>query len=132
MRIVDRKTFLTLPAGTAFQKGKPWYWEGLCFKTDDVFENDWRYLSIDSADAESSGEHWDRLEEMRVHGTSYPIDDSSSRDGSFDDQDLFLIYEPADLEWIKENIDRAIHVFRAGGAITLDADAQPAGLLAKD
>lgn len=108
MRIVDRKTFLKMPAGTAFQKGERWVWSGLAFKTDDAYENDWRYISIDDIDADSSTEMVDRLEDMKDTGRSYPIGFSSTRDGCFDDSDLFLIYEPDDLVALRAYIDAAV------------------------
>lgn len=110
MRIVRRAEFMRLPAGTAFQKGKRWYWGGLCFKTDDVYSNDWRYVTVDDVDADDSGEAFERLEEMLSAGTSYPMADASTRDGCFDDEDLFLIYDAEDLTKIEEMFASAIVV----------------------
>ena len=73
MRIVDRKTFLTLPPGTAFQKGKPWYWEGLCFKTAAEYENDWRFLTIDEVSGDSEVGCCDLYDRMRDAGVSFPM-----------------------------------------------------------
>lgn len=116
MRVVDRKTFMALPAGTAFQKGKPWVWGGLCFKSEQI-DGDWLYLQTDSIDANDSGEMFARLDEMLAAGARFPIETASTRDGCFGDDDLFLIYEAADLMHLSALIETAIVV------ATLPADS---------
>ena len=101
MRVVDRKTFMKLPAGTAFQKGKPWVWGGLCFKSDQM-DNDWLYQQTDGIDAKDSGEMFAGLDEMLATGASYPIETALIRDGCFDEDDLFLIYEVDDIDQIQK------------------------------
>jgi len=110
MRVVDRKTFLTLPEGTAYQKGKPWVWNGLCFKQGNTPHNDWIYTAIDDVESHDSGEAVDRLEEMLETGKSYPIEDATSRDGFYNDDDLFLIYEAGDLIHLQGLIEKAFVV----------------------
>lgn len=107
MRVVNRETFKQLPSGTAFQRGKPWVWSGLCFKQES-YVDDWWYVDVDTVEANDSGELFSRLEEMRTVGASYPIEDGSVRDGRFDPDDLFLIYEVEDLARIRDWIDEAI------------------------
>lgn len=102
MKVVDREAFKRLPAGTAFQRGKPWRWSGLRFKQES-YADDWRYIEIDSVEADNTGELVDRFS-----GVSYQIEDGSIRDGRFDPDDLFLIYEVEDLARIRGWIDEAI------------------------
>lgn len=112
MKVINRTDFMKLPAGTAFCKGKPWYFGSICFKGDtlDTPTGDWGYYEPAWVDAGDSGEAFDRLEEMLQLGKSYPMEDASGRDGCFDMDDLFLIFERADLEALKSCINDAIGV----------------------
>jgi hypothetical protein len=107
MRVVNRKTFLTLPAGTIYCKGVQWAFDGLCIK-DDSLENDWIYLDPAWAAARDSGEATDLLEKSLETGASFAGEDAFGRDGCFDDKDVFLIFEADDLKALRVHIDRAI------------------------
>lgn len=107
MRVVNRKTFLTLSVGTIYCKGSQWAFDGLCIK-DDSLDNDWIYLNPAWPSAHDSGEAMDLLERSLETGSSFPCEDAYGRDGSFDDKDVFLIFERADLEALRTHIDRAI------------------------
>lgn len=107
MRVVNRKTFLTLPAGTIYCKGAPWAFNGLCIKADSL-ESDWVYLDMAWPSAHDSGEASDLLDRSLETGTSFPCDDSFGRDGCFDDKNVFLIFEKDDLLTLRSYIDRAI------------------------
>lgn len=108
MRVVDRKTFLALPPGTAYCKGAKWYFNGLCFKHENAGTNDWYGFDPAWVDGNDSGECFDRLEEMAERGASYPMQDSISRDGLFDADALFLVFERDDLLRLREMVDEAI------------------------
>lgn len=107
MRVVDRKTFLTLPADTVYCKGVQWAFDGLCVKADSL-ENDWIYLNPAWASAHDSGEAMDLLERSLETGSSFECEDAFGRDGCFDDKDVFLIFEKKDLLQLRGYIDRAI------------------------
>lgn len=109
MRVVDRKTFLTLPAGTIYCKGDRWAFEGLCIKGDSL-ENDWTYLDPAWASARDSGEAADLLECSLEAGSSFNCEDAYGRDGFFDSENIFLIFEKADLLFLRSLIDQAIKV----------------------
>ena len=106
MRIVSRKIFLTLPAGTAYCKGKPWVFEGLSFKGNS-YSNDWSYLHPEWVDANDCGEAFGRLEDMLNAGASHPMATAYGRDGCFDDEDVFMIFEASDLDKLAELIGEA-------------------------
>lgn len=106
MRVVDRKTFLDLPAGTLYCKGVRWAFDEICVKAD-TLGNDWVQLSLNGIEAHDSGELFYRYEEMLQAGTSYPINESYGRDGCFDDDALFLVFERADLRALKAMIEAA-------------------------
>lgn len=114
MRILRRKEFLALPAGTIYAKGKEWYFNGLEIKheTTGIKGDDW--WSLDPAWIEGTGDGpggwFDTLEKMLETGASHPMDDSISRDGYFESDALFLIFEKGDLLTLREFIDRAIEL----------------------
>lgn len=114
MRIYRRKDFIALPAGTLFCKGKPWYFENLQVKGDT-----WRFSGggtefgnrqLQWIAAHDSGDAGDRLDAMLETGASFPLEDAYGRDGCFDEDDLFLVYEKADLEEMAAVIRQAIAV----------------------
>lgn len=96
-RVVDRKTFLTLPPGTIYAKGVKWAFDGLAIKGESL-ENDWYYVQPAWVDADDSEEALDRLEAMLEHGHSYSIETAEGRDGYFDADAVFLVLEQSDLK----------------------------------
>jgi hypothetical protein len=107
MRVVNRKTFLSLPAGTIYCKGEPWAFDSICIK-DDSLANDWIYLNPAWPSAHDSGEAIDILDDSLKTGSSFPCEDAYGRDGSFDEKEVFLIFEKADLETLRAYIDIAL------------------------
>lgn len=97
---------MKLPEGTLFCKGKPWGFENLHVKGE-TLTNDFYARSLQWVSANDSGEAMDRLEEMKEHGASYPIEDAEGRDGCFDNEDLFLVYEASDLADLKDVVTKA-------------------------
>ena len=110
MRIVDRKTFLAMPAGTIFAQGKQWYFGNLEVKGGTIGENDFGYFDPCWVDAHESGEAVARLDEMLSTGRSYPMTDGFGRDGSFEDDAIFMIFERDDLIRFRKHIDIAIKI----------------------
>lgn len=109
MRIYNREEFLKLPAGTIYGKGKPWFFDGVNVKGDTT-GNDWGYLNPLWVEAEDTGEAIDRLTGMLERGESQPMEDSFGRDGCYDEDDIFLVFERADLDQLRDWIDGAISV----------------------
>ncbi len=104
MRIYNKKDFIKLPEGTFFAKGVQWTIDGFCVKGES-FACDFFYTNLVSIDAFDSRELSDRQDEMLEKGTSYPINSSEGRDGSFCDEDIFLVFEEEDLKVIRAAID---------------------------
>jgi hypothetical protein len=96
MKVVDRKTFLMLPAGTIYCKGVRWAFESVSVKGD-TMGNDWAYLNPAWPDADDSGAAFDALEKSLSDGSSFPSETAYGRDGCFDDDAVFLIFERDDL-----------------------------------
>lgn len=108
MRLFNRADFLKLPAGIAYCKGKPFYFEHLAFKTE-AMEHDWAAFDPQYIDAKSSDEAEDRLREMLTSNVvSYPMETADCRDGCFDEEEIFLVFEVADLQALRVWIDDAI------------------------
>lgn len=103
MKIINREEFLKLPDGTVYCKGKRWYWEQIAVKSAS-YDNDWRYLQLDQVPARDSGEWIENQERMLETGESMPIQITDTRDGSFDMEEIFLVYEEADLKVLREYI----------------------------
>ena len=112
MRLYTRKNFLELSEGVIFAKGPsdcllP---SGFCVKAetlrnDEGLATDFVYLDLVDIESFDSNEHWDRCVEMLETDKSYPIATSFGRDGSFDDTEVFLVFEPHDLEVIQDIIN---------------------------
>jgi hypothetical protein len=107
MKVVDRKTFLGLPAGTFYCKGVQWAFQTICIKDDNSGENDW-YEFNPAWINEDSTTCFDSLAEMLERGTSRPMQDTICRDGCFDEEAIFLIFERDDLLKLREKIDVAM------------------------
>lgn len=109
MRIYRRAEFLALPPGTIYAKGKPWFFESLSIKGD-TWTNDWLQLSPMWIEAHDDGEQVERLNAMLEEGASFPMQESYGRDGCFDDEEIFLVPEKADLEKLRAIVDAALAV----------------------
>lgn len=110
MKIVDRKTFLQMPAGTVYcQAEMPFSWEGIrikhdtChFQTEDL-AGDWFESALTDIESSDFGQLFERWEDMLENGASYPIDlETSGRDGLFMENSIFMVYEREDLEKIRD------------------------------
>jgi hypothetical protein len=106
MRIYTRAAFLALPAGTLYCKCRPWVFEELCVK-EDSWPNDFVFVNLQTIDSSSSEESTDRLDRMLEEGVSFPLNNATQRDGCFDETDLFLVYEQADLKALMTHCLRA-------------------------
>lgn len=109
MKILNKKEFLKLPQGIFFCKGVRWCFYDLWVKGEST-QTDFYSHHLCAIDAFDGGEMADRHEDMLENGTSYPINRSEMRDGCFDDDDIFLIYEKEDLKMIKELMERAMDI----------------------
>lgn len=109
MRIYTRTDFMKLPAGTMYLKGSRWNFSDLEIKAD-TLGNDWVALSPFWPDGNSSEDCFNKLDDMLERGTSEPMNTGYGRDGCFNDDDLFLVLEKADIELLKAYCDEALKV----------------------
>lgn len=99
MKIVDRKTFLSMPANTLFSKYEPCCFYMLSIKGEKAGDNDFYTNTIaDSIDSSSSGDFIDILVEAQKTGCSIDMDfNTECRDGLYDDNQLFAVWEKEDI-----------------------------------
>jgi hypothetical protein len=116
MRLYNRTDFLKLPPGTIFCAGMPFAFAGIRVKADTLPYNDFVALDLQWIEAHDSSEATDRLDEMLHTGASYPMQESYGRDGAFSADQVYLVYEPADLERIIGYCQAAIEDQEAGAA----------------
>lgn len=107
MRVVDRKTFLALPAGTIYCKGVRYLFDGTRIKGESL-TNDWFYLDMAWPSASSFDEATTAIYQSLRSGNSFPCQDLLERDGLFDDDAVFLIFERDDLLALRSRIDAAL------------------------
>lgn len=111
MKIIDRKAFLALPAGVLYSKFNPYIFESFAIKGVSWEDcNDFLSLEIASAISVSSSEdYYEVLDDILEDGKSVPVDlESFGRDGLFDDDQLFAVWEAGDLESLRNLLTKAV------------------------
>jgi len=109
MKIVNREQFLSLPTGTLFSKYSPCVFEDLRIKGD-TCGNDFVVQQIsDAVDASSSAEFVDLLSFAVEEGRSVNLNfDYAGRDGLFDKDQLFAVWERKDVEQLIDRLQQAL------------------------
>jgi len=112
MRIIKRKEFLKMPSGTLYSYYEPCIFRELNIKTSDStdYENDFVYFGLigkfDTQDGKDDSEMCSRME----LGESIPASfEETQREGLFDDDQLFLIYEKEDVEGMIKTLQGIIN-----------------------
>ena len=100
MRIVDLKTFITLPEGTVYCKyGKGGTYGEIAIKGDVVGEIDFGTTPIfNHFEAFDTGEYFDKLVEFDAGKPLLMSTKESGRDGLFNRDQLYCIYSKEDLK----------------------------------
>jgi len=101
MKIYNKKDFLKLDT-CLFCSGSEWVFHSICLKADTLTDNegigvDFYYLPLCDINANDSNELFDSYEEMLQQGMSKKMNEHLHRDGRFDDNDIFLVFEIMDL-----------------------------------
>lgn len=47
MRVVTRQTFMTLPQGTVYSKGKQWWFKEFCIKMDTIIDDEGKKYKLE-------------------------------------------------------------------------------------
>jgi len=102
MKIVNRKTFLALPENIVYSK----HFEEDGFNElqikGETWSSDFLYEDLnDFDDHDTSEERYEKIRRMRDNEESFPLRlDSCSRDGLFEDDQWFAIYDDIDVSKI--------------------------------
>ena len=106
MKIVDRVTFLKMPTNTLFSKYNPCYFEPLCIKMDSIGEIDFFYQELH--DSLLTNDFIIACHSMEA-GQSIQVDmNVESRDGLFDKDQLFAVWEPQDIDALVKRLKECL------------------------
>jgi hypothetical protein len=114
MKIVTRAQFMEYPAETVFCTYAPCYFGDLQIKGDTIISDgkpiDWFYQPIsDAVEAKDSGEWADKLITSAKSGESLTFDfECESRDGLFEDEQLYAVWEPQDVAALVKRLQRCL------------------------
>ncbi|EKF43300.1 hypothetical protein NA8A_04693 [Nitratireductor indicus C115] len=113
MRVYSRRAFLLLPEGVLFCKGVKWAFGELLVKGETLrlkedYPGDFFYRNLCDIQSFDGGEWFGRLEAMLDDNASFPIQECYQRDGCFNEEDVFLVFELDDLRCLRELIDKAL------------------------
>lgn len=110
MKIVSKKDFLALPAGTVYSHFEPDIFEGLRIKGDSISEaDDFFYEDLIGAVLCVDSEDFHDVCDMMGKGASISADfEQTSRDGLFEDG-LYAVYEPKDVQQLIVRLQKANH-----------------------
>jgi len=91
VRIINREEFLSMPSGTIYrQASHPFAWSDMAIKNEthepcEGFIGDWSYIPLDWIECSGSSQLFERMDEMKDNGGSYPLDlDTTMRDGLYE------------------------------------------------
>jgi hypothetical protein len=106
MRIVDRRTFLALPANTLYSEYAP-SWFGPLMIKGDTWQNDFLTQQIaDAIDCNGSGEFMEKLDAAQDTGLNLEMDFSCyGRDGLFNDDQLFAVWSGEDVRKLIKRLE---------------------------
>lgn len=113
MKIVDLKTFRMLPEGTVFAKYQPCVFDELQVKGE-TWDVDYLCTSLSgNIKSSDSRECWDLLESARLDSEiSLTLNfDSEGRDGCFEDDQLYAVYEKKDVQEFIEKLTRCLKAY---------------------
>jgi hypothetical protein len=100
MKIINREEFLKLPSGVLFSDYYPCVFSGLSIKLESLGAIDFCYKElIGNVKFDEATEMMDMLDDAEENGSSFPLDfDTAQRDGMYQEEGLYAIYEPADIQ----------------------------------
>jgi len=98
MRIVDYNTFIKLPEGTMYCEYSPCVFGDLKIKDETISNSDWFYSSLQSNPEFDSDFYGEACEPMKKGEDINPDFNCIERDGMFDYDRQFLIYNKGDVQ----------------------------------
>lgn len=118
MKIINRTEFLMQPSGTVYCKYTPQYFGDIQIKTCnpcDKWLNDWCYIPLTGdiyiEGCDSSDHHHDTLVFAEEKGFQFKADyESSARDGLYEEDQLFCIYDKNDIVSLINKLQTIIQI----------------------
>lgn len=109
MKIVDRATFLAMPEETVFAKYSTLGNFGeICIKGRTWTADYWYQPLANTVDANDTGEFFDKMVAAEK-GEPFKLDlDCQGRDGLFDQDQRFVVWEPDDVKQLVERLRRCV------------------------
>lgn len=117
MKIVDRATFMALPAGTVYQKYEPCVFGPISIKGETCGTDFYEVCGIDQPDfdgSEGSEDHFDIIQAIERGEPSPALRfHTICRDGLFDMGQLFAVWEPDDVRGLIARFEEALRTSAA-------------------
>lgn len=111
MKIITRAEMLKMPKGTVYSYYEPCCFRELEIKADEPgnYENDWLFDSlIGAVKNDSSGDYSEKCTLMEA-GDSQEVDfEYTGRDGLFEDEQLYAVYEKEDVEALIKRLQKTL------------------------
>lgn len=109
MRIVNREQFMKLPENTLFAKYHPSVFGQLAIKGES-WERDFLVQEIvDAIECKDTGEYCEKVDGAQHNGDSIRFDfNCQGRDGYFDDDQLFAVWEQEDVRQLIERLKKCL------------------------
>ena len=105
MKLLKQAQLMELPSGTLYARmEQEWVFDEVAIKGDNCGERDFWMTPLGTIEQgapltdEGPTSFVERLEEMREKGVSYPMDTTCQREGLYDADALYLVYEPSDIQ----------------------------------
>lgn len=109
MKIIDRETFITMPEGTVFSEYEPCYFGPLMIKGATVGAVDWYEQTVSDAFDFNDTDDLYRKCDAAVNGGNLPITlNCETRNGMFDDDQLFAIWDQRDIAALITRLQRSL------------------------
>ena len=109
MKIINRKDFLKMPAGTLFAKYKPCVFGDMMIKGDSLRNDFFCQQIVDAVDCDNSEEFHDILVDAEENGAAFNLDlNCEMRDGMFDDGELFAVWSEDDVQALVDRLKETI------------------------
>lgn len=109
MRIVSKTELLAMPKGTPFAEYHPTRWPDRfsIFAGPTGYGEDFWYRDICHPQNDETGQLLDRQGEMAEKGARYPVETTMAREGFFDLDMRYVVWEP-------EDVARIINLLQGG------------------
>lgn len=109
MRILNRKQFLAIEGEVLFSKYQPCYFENLEIKLCNTGTNDFCTQQVTEIKCGGSSEMFDLLADAEEKQAVLHLDfDCGGRDGCFDDNQLFAVWDLTDVQQLRDRLNDVI------------------------